>query len=368
MPAARHLRGKMLTPSLKLKDGTNQTHPVLIYRLTFFVFCFFSGMLLYAQSVNLVPNGSFEERDLCIYNDSYVEDAYPWFNPAVGDLDATPDLFHTCATVNDDPCPYPDQVYLDPWFFGVPTNTIGCEMPYDGDGYAGCFFLYPNPDDPNGYREYLGIGLSQELTQGTTYYVNMALSLPERIPYAMWNIQVLFTPDTIVQNEGSYVSANPQLVGNPGSFIQGYDGWTVLSWTYVADGTERFMYIGNFFPNSETDTLLVLENDPEDHFGPASYYYIDDVGVYQAPLSVNGSSGIRHFEVSPNPSSGIVNLSSDNLISQVSVYDISGRLVKSNVQNDFSIELDLTSVSSGIYVIEAYFFNGNREKQKIVKQ
>ncbi len=158
----------------------------MIYRFIFFAMSILTWHTSFAQSPNLVPNGSFETRIECIYNDGFIADAPPWFNPTR----ATPDLFHQCAVVNTDPCPWPDQYYLDPWLYGIPTNFMGCEHPYDGDGYAGLFVAGNNINGYDGYKEYLGVRLVNPLVAGNQYTLKFAVSLPERVGYAIWNIQV----------------------------------------------------------------------------------------------------------------------------------------------------------------------------------
>ncbi len=372
MPAARHLRGTMLTPSLKLRDGNNQTNPVLIYRFTFFAFCFFSSYLLIAQGVNLVPNGSFEERDLCIYNDSYVEDAYPWFNPQSTEtfLPGTPDIFHACAIVNEDPCPYPNETYLDPWFIGVPTNAIGCQQPKTGDGYAGAFFYYPNPDLEEGFREYLAVPLSEPLSTGSVYELSFSVSLAERSTFALWNVEAIISSDSLLQPEyGGYIDYPAQFHGTPEVYLNDKNIWYDLQWTYVAEGGERFLYIGNFQPNSVTDTLRTLEGSTNGH-NPGAYYYVDDVKLIQSVLSARNVTP-DWLQVYPNPVGNLLNIV---LLQDASMYisirDLSGKeLFSLHQEKSRNLSIDLSHFASGLYIIHVTDANRmNNFTRKIVKR
>ena len=218
------------------------------------------------------------------------------------------------------------------WIHGFSESlpsTLGCEDPYDGNGYAGLFVFGPNVNGYDGYKEYLGVRLSQPLTGLDTYTVKFYLSLPERIGNAIWNIQVYFGPDSISQNNDTFVNVNPQLSGNSGQYITNYNGWHEMAWDYTATGDETFMYIGNFQPDSQTDTLYVLEENPELHYYQFSYYYIDDIQVQPGTLSLNQTVENNNFRIFPNPSNGVFTIHSPEPIVELQLFDMQGRLVYS---------------------------------------
>jgi hypothetical protein len=372
MPAARLMRGKMLTPSLKLSDGNNQTNPVLIYRFTFFAFCFFPSYLLIAQGVNLVPNGSFEDRDLCIYNDSYVEDAYPWFNPQSTEtfLPATPDLFHACANVNEDPCPYPEDTSLDLWLIGVPTNFVGCQTPKEGNGYAGGFFYYPNPDLEEGYREYLAVPLSETLMAGIEYTLSFSTSLAERSGFAIWNVGALLTADSLLQPEyGAYIDHPLQFQGTPGTYLNDKNVWYDLEWTFEALGGEKYLYIGNFQPNSETDTISAVSGSMSGHY-PGSCYYVDDVKLYASVLSTSNTRR-EWIQLYPNPVTNLLSISiKHDVVLSISIVDLRGKeLFFMQAEKSKNFQVDLSHFASGLYLIQMTDANGKFNfTEKIVKR
>jgi hypothetical protein len=277
----------------------------LIYRFLLFLTCS-SHFATQAFAQNLVPNGGFEERQFCIWNDSDIGDAVPWFNPVLSADVAigSPDLFHQCAVVNLNPCPYPQLVSMNPWGFGVPTNAVGCENPHSGEGYAGIFCFYINFDSELGFREYLAVPLAEPLVANDTYEVKLWLSLAERSTHAIWRVQVLFTSAVISQdNLGIPIPASPQLEWLEGDYIVNTDGWKELSWNYTAQGGEQYMYLGNFRNNALTDTLFILNsvNDLVNHYYPGVYYYVDDVSVQRVPLSTDEEERPAAISVFPNP-------------------------------------------------------------------
>ncbi len=341
------------------------------YRFTFFLVLATSA-LSYAQPVNLVPNGSFEERIECIWNNSNVKDAPPWFNPMDPGFQyqSTPDVFHECAVVNQNPCPYPENASLDPWLIGVPTNALGCEYPFEGAGYAGAYFFIPNYQLQalDGFREYLAVRLIEPLQEGVVYDVSMQLSLAERTTHAIWNVQVLFSEDSLTQPTTSYMPYEPQLNGTPGDYIDNYDGWRKVEWEYTATGGEEFMYIGNFEPNSETDTLWVHVGDTFQHRVNAVYYYIDDVRVEYNSLNtkVNRKPKIILY---PNPCSAYLTVESLHAeIAEITVMDVSGRMYNLPFQKvGPEVHMDTSSLSSGIYLVRLWT-DGNMVQHTFVKR
>lgn len=338
----------------------------MIYRFTFFLVLGFSSAV--AQSDNLVENPGFEERIDCIYNSGDVSQAPPWFSPT----GATPDVFHECANQLDDPCPYPAQVYLDPWFFGVPTNTLGCQSPRSGVGYAGLFFQGPyiSGNDID-WREYLGIPLSEPLVAGETYYVRFFVSLSERSRYAVYAHQVLFTAEPISESPFFWGVLNytPQLTGVEGNFVTDKENWTELSWEYTADGTEQYMYIGNFQSNSETDTLFAVPDsiDPEDH--GSSYYYIDDVYLGTELLSVMNEVDLNGLILWPNPVGQKLSVESEQTIETLSIYSILGNMIQTYTLNESgTVEVDVQSLASGSYLLLVTDQKGFKAARHFVKR
>lgn len=340
------------------------------FRFTFLIPLFVSASLQ-AQPVNLVPNGSFEERVECIWNDSNVKDAPPWFNPMDPTFinQSTPDLFHACAIVNEETCPYPESPTMNAWALGIPTNFLGCEEPSEGNGYAGAFFFIANVESwLDGYREYLAVRLTEPLQAGGVYDVSMQLSLAERTTHAIWNVQVLLSADSLSQPTTEFMPYEPQLNGTPGDYIDNYDGWREIAWEYTATGGEQFMYIGNFGADSETDTLRTLEGNTFGHYFPATYYFIDDVKVEQNTLSLQRGKKPR-LKIYPNPCVDVLTVEGlSHLNATFEVQNLTGQSVLLNsVTNNGILSFDTSDLDSGMYILTLQ--NQNSFSQyKIVKR
>lgn len=66
----------------------------------------------------------------------------------------------------------------------------------------------------------------------------------------------------------------------------------------------------------------------------------------------NEAFKVENISIYPNPSNGIFNIASGNLsIEKVEVYDVTGKIIKSNVAENNSL-IDLTDASSGIYFVK----------------
>ena len=342
----------------------------MIYRFTFFFIGIFVLCQGFSQAPNLVPNGSFEQRTNCIWNNGDVEDAPPWFSPTA----ATPDVFHQCAVVNDDPCPWPESD-PDSWAFGVPTNAIGCETPHTGLGYAGMFVYGPDYFDFNGYREYIGVRFIDPMIAGTDYTVKFYVSLSDRSGYSVWNLQVYFVQDSLTPMDtlslvyNSYIDVDPQLSGEEGEFITDYDGWHEMVWDYTATGGEQFMYLGNFQRNSEIDTLYTLPFNPFFNDDSYSYYYIDDIEVREGASSLNDLNPSVSLSVYPNPALDKISIKSVRPLSKITLYDLQGRSMfeKKGLSNEY-FQIDISNVSKGLYFLQVELLNEQLITQKIIKR
>ncbi|MFN3755244.1 T9SS type A sorting domain-containing protein [Flavobacterium sp.] len=73
------------------------------------------------------------------------------------------------------------------------------------------------------------------------------------------------------------------------------------------------------------------------------------------------------ISIYPNPSDGIVNIKGDFNIKSTELFDIQGRLLQTNIINDTTTVIDLSSQSSGVYFVKVITEKGIKV-DKIVKQ
>ena len=100
---------------------------------------------------------------------------------------------------------------------------------------------------------------------------------------------------------------------------------------------------------------------------------------YDAPIATNTETTV--FEtlntdvherdpsvaVYPNPASGLIGISADNLISAVELYDIQGRLLQAYITSDTQVQVDLSSRASGLYFVKVFTERGIKV-EKIIKR
>ncbi len=220
---------------------------------------------------NLVYNGSFEEYRMCprkLETKGVLTIVDGWYQPTAGSAD----YYNECGSRE---C-------------GVPKNKLGYQMPQEGKGFCG---IYCSKTE---YREYLQTRLRRRLRPGDSIRTTFYVSLSEESTGAIATIGALFTENRITDTirslfltkETHHLTSQisqtiaktyaPQVVNPANRPLDSVDGWQKISGTFVAEGGEQYVTLGNFFPiersgYSEPDTLTQLL--------PGAYYYIDNVTI-----------------------------------------------------------------------------------------
>ena len=141
-----------------------------------------------------------------------------------------------------------------------------------------------------------------------------------------------------------------------------------MAWDYTATGDETFMYIGNFQPDSQTDTLYVLQEDPEENYSMFSYYYIDKIELKEGTLNTTDKLYEESFKLYPNPVSDKLTIESEHKLNSLLVFDLEGRCVKRTYSNNDNVyKVDTTDLLNGMYVIRIKFKDGVEINRKFVK-
>lgn len=248
-----------------------------------------------AQS--LVPNGSFEESDTCRFGISFEwadgQGPVPWFSAYLH-----PDHFQSClayGTAN-----------------GLPLNQFTFQEPFDGNSCIGLFSYYQNGVQEQ--REWAMVELLEPLVVGETYYAsfyaNAAFGGNAQYP-TIWlasnNIGMLFTTGSRQWNLGEAYPTAPNTAHiRRTAILTDTVGWTLVSGSFVADSAYRYVMIGNFFSNAQTDTLHFASPNSVFPWYPRSYTLIDEVCVTSSPdgcdmaLGIGGLPSVK-VVVCPNP-------------------------------------------------------------------
>lgn len=144
--------------------------------------------------------------------------------------------------------------------------------------------------------------------------------------------------------------------------------------TQLADSTYLFSSTSQnlenitwFFPDGE-----ISGQDVEYTFADTGFYEIEVCGEYCdslvcAVVSVEVSVGVEEFKVStiqglkvwPNPTSGVLNMESDEVIESVSILDPLGRPLIHHKAVTKNLVLDVSFLPAGTYLIEATDKNGS---------
>ena len=73
-------------------------------------------------------------------------------------------------------------------------------------------------------------------------------------------------------------------------------------------------------------------------------------------LAIDETNFETYYElkISPNPTNGPIHIQANSNIGKVSVFDISGRLVKALEINKAEASLDISSLNNGIYFVKIW--------------
>jgi len=239
---------------------------------------------IYLQAQNLVLNPSFEELQSCPDNwfDFFVlKDCFPI-------LTGSPDVFNICCD---------DSINA-----GVPSNFFGHQHPRTGDGYTGLALILLQLNlldttitDSSIFDEQFGMKLKNQLIQNKKYCVSFFVSLANRYTnIATDAISMLLLSDSLPivyfsPPEDTIYARFPQIIhpqiNNPsGNIIKDTLSWIKIEGEFIAQGDEKYLYIGNFKRLRDIHWEIVPYTD---HLGGTeSYYYIDDVAVYPCDAPV----------------------------------------------------------------------------------
>jgi len=215
------------------------------------IILFNSLILNLSAQVNLVPNYSFEDTLQCPFFSAQINFAPPWYDPT----SASSDYFNNCNSGN----------------LGVPTNIVGFQFARTGKAYAGIYTYIQTFS----YRDYIQVSLISSLLSGKKYNVEFYVSLADTMGIATNNIGLYFSDIPITASAGSVLNVPPQVANDIVNVkLTDKNGWTKISGSYIANGTEQYITIGNFLNDMSVDTVHVIGVSY-----PFSYYYIDDVSV-----------------------------------------------------------------------------------------
>jgi hypothetical protein len=321
----------------------------LIYSITLWLAFNFH---LKAQ-VNLVQNGSFEEIDSCLSDNSFstfdssIQLAYGWTDATGSSVTlVSSDLFNSCFTNN----------------FGVPSNWQGFQEPIDGNGYAGLGInSYPQG---GGYREFIQNTLIQTIPQGCKYKISFRFSYATNFSYKTDGLQFIFSnskltiPNNAAILNGTFFSFDEDsvtIIRFPELLESDTTDWWYFEREFYSNAPAKYLTIGSILDSANTNNVFGWVT-PFGGIQGKSGGYFDDIRLIQ--LDSNCVTGVKEFEkkefvnVYPNPATNKLTLNNSSVIGnfQVNILDATGRLLQNEQLSGIGGHvLNLSGLAQGIY-------------------
>ncbi len=209
----------------------------------------------FSHAQNLVPNGNFELFSNCPTNISQINYAVGWINAQPY---SSPDYFNSCDS-----------------YANVPKTIFGYQQDHSiGNGIAGIYTF--NKGFSNNGRDYIQAQLNDTLTTGKKYIASMYVNNSNCFDYCIATLGIHFTKTSTPwpTNVGFINVPNPKVRHTVP--IKDTLNWILVQDTIRGNG-EKFLTIGNFSTDSQSDTLTIIGNGT---FFGAAYNFIDGVSIY----------------------------------------------------------------------------------------
>ena len=213
---------------------------------------------IYAQ-VNKVPNPSFETIEKKVKDGGQIELVTGWYSPE-GMQPA--DVFTPDAKKEE---------------YQVPTNIRGRAETHDGNSYVGVLAYSEREASP---RTFIQTKMEKKLIAGKKYCIKMHLTVSDISKYSCDNVGMFLGSKAIKAKEIEAWDIQPQLTFYNNAIVNDQFEWVPICVEYEADGTERYITIGNFAPQSAVKTEKMRR--PRAFKVPQTrdaYYYVDNVSV-----------------------------------------------------------------------------------------
>ncbi len=245
----------------------NGISPKSMIRTFIIIACLICASLTGEAQINLVINGDFEQKKTCPYAYDQVKDALYWscidtafispLDSLIGFHYCSPEYCNLCGTGGG-------SVPSNIWFYQYPRSGAGMfDMGMYTDGVT--FTDYQ--------RDYLMGRLSNTLLIGQSYCVTFYVVLANHSNYAINNIGAYLDDGSIDTNAFCghvHTQYTPQVVES--SIINDTLNWIKIQGNFIANGTEKYITIGNFTDTAHTNKIHL-------DLGHIAMYEVDDVSV-----------------------------------------------------------------------------------------
>ena len=222
----------------------------------FFTAALVCGQLT-AQSVNLVPNGSFEATTGKVKKVGAIDEVTGWTSPTGAKADVF--LPNKLPTIN------------------VPENMFGKEDAKEGSNYVGIVAYSYNDKVP---RSYAMVKLDAPLKKGVRYCVTFNVSLAEASKYACNQLGANFSNKPFATETKTSIIDVAHVQHRDNKIINMTYNWEKICGVFEAKGGEKYLTIGNFIKNENVKTEI--NKKPKEMKvvqALSAYYFLDDVSV-----------------------------------------------------------------------------------------
>jgi len=100
---------------------------------------------------------------------------------------------------------------------------------------------------------------------------------------------------------------------------------------------------------------------------PGSFIKVDDLD-FAGTVGVAEAAAGGELRLYPSPSTGQVHITADRRIKEVQVMDLTGRVMLEEAVHAEKVDLDLSALHTGRYLVQLQFANGERQVRAVVKQ
>jgi len=235
----------------------------------FFILFGFLFLPAHAQ-VNYVLNPSLEQHTQCPDNFDEINFANYWSGLDSLQIyqnmsDGEPEYCNVCATN---------------WQLSIPQGVYYYHYARTGNGMAQVVMYNDESVPVNLYlRDYLQGRLFKQLTANKSYCVTFYVVEAQASSYSVNHIGAYLDNgiiDTTTDPGGVQDQYTPQILEN--AIISDTLNWVKIEGSFIANGTEKFITIGNFFDTAHTAHVVFNPN------GVPTYavYLVDDVSVIES--------------------------------------------------------------------------------------
>jgi hypothetical protein len=228
--------------------------------------------------VNLVLNPSFEDSIMCPGTNNQIYLAKHWSScpDSAGFSNCDPDYLHACDS-GISTC-------------GIPWGGGGFQYAHTGNGMAQNIMFNDSSDiqDVN----YTQGRLYKFLTAGHNYCVGFWVNLCDVSMYAISNIGAYLDNGMIDNNTNCDIPLpmyTPQIINTLG-IISDTQHWVKIEGSFTANGTEKFITIGNFNSIYNTTKITVPPLYTSGGGNNIAMYLIDDVSVIESNTTANAGN------------------------------------------------------------------------------